>query len=183
MTIHVVLKAGDVQSGRIDLSWEGEAELELSVGPFMRGRFLNMDIGILNGIAHRTDVTLHGADRYRRRYSAQAGVIWVTVRPKGSYHSSPIASGAWPAKGRISVRRHQMKLLEAGSVTMAVWLGKQFLGQRDVITGELATRSLRAFIEQAWPVLQPAAPFFRYVCPVQDCTYTKAYPAAKGSGA
>jgi hypothetical protein len=59
MTIHVVLKAGDVQSGRIDLSWEGEAELELSVGPFMRGRFLNMDVGILNGIAHRTDVTLH----------------------------------------------------------------------------------------------------------------------------
>ena len=59
MTIHVVLKAGDMQLGRIDLSWEGEAELELSVGPFIRGRFLNMDIGILNGIAHRTDVTLH----------------------------------------------------------------------------------------------------------------------------
>jgi hypothetical protein len=58
MTIHVVLKAGDAESGRIDLSWEGEAELELSVGPFIRGRFLNMDIGILNGIAHRTDVTL-----------------------------------------------------------------------------------------------------------------------------
>jgi len=40
------------------------------------------------------------------------------------------------AKGRISVRRHQMKLLEAGNVTMAVWLGKQLLGQRDVITAE-----------------------------------------------
>ena len=59
MTIHVVLKAGDAESRRIDFSWEGEAELELSVGPFIRGRFLNMDIGILNGIAHRTDVTLH----------------------------------------------------------------------------------------------------------------------------
>ena len=57
MTIHVVLKAaGDAGS---DLSWEGEAELELSVGPFIRGRFLNMDIGILSRIAHRTDVTLH----------------------------------------------------------------------------------------------------------------------------
>jgi hypothetical protein len=54
----VVLKAGDVQSG-IDLSWEGQAELELSVGPLIRGRFLNMDIGILNRIEHRTDVTLH----------------------------------------------------------------------------------------------------------------------------
>src|SRR5260370_21300547 len=59
MTIHVVLKAGDLQSGRIDVSWEGEAELELSVGPFMRGRFLNMDIAILNGNAHRSDVTVH----------------------------------------------------------------------------------------------------------------------------
>lgn len=39
-------------------------------------------------------------------------------------------------KGRISVRRHQMKLLEAGNATMAVWLGKQLLGQRDVISAE-----------------------------------------------
>jgi hypothetical protein len=38
--------------------------------------------------------------------------------------------------GRISVLRHQMKLLEAGNATMAVWLGKQLLGQRDVITAE-----------------------------------------------
>jgi hypothetical protein len=37
------------------------------------------------------------------------------------------------AKGRISVRRAQMKLLESGNGTMGVWLGKQFLGQRDPI--------------------------------------------------
>ena len=36
------------------------------------------------------------------------------------------------AKGRISVRRWQMRLLESGSVAMAIWLGKQLLGQRDV---------------------------------------------------
>jgi len=59
MTIRVVLKAGDGESGRIDLSWEGEMELELSAGPFIRGRLPNMDIGILDRIAHRTDVTLH----------------------------------------------------------------------------------------------------------------------------
>ena len=41
------------------------------------------------------------------------------------------------AKGRISVRRSQMKLLEAGNSTMGVWLGKQLLGQRDVVTNEL----------------------------------------------
>jgi hypothetical protein len=37
------------------------------------------------------------------------------------------------AKGRISLRRQQLKLLEAGNGTMAVWLGKQYLGQTDEI--------------------------------------------------
>ena len=41
------------------------------------------------------------------------------------------------AKGRISVRRSQMKLLEAGNSAMCIWLGKQLLGQRDVVTNEL----------------------------------------------
>lgn len=35
------------------------------------------------------------------------------------------------AKGRISVRRMQMKLLEEGNATMGVWLGKQMLGQSE----------------------------------------------------
>jgi hypothetical protein len=42
------------------------------------------------------------------------------------------------AKGRISVRRAQMKLLEAGNGVMGVWLGKQLLGQRDVTPIELS---------------------------------------------
>ena len=40
------------------------------------------------------------------------------------------------SKGRISVRRAQMKMLESGNGTMGVWLGKQLLGQRDTITNE-----------------------------------------------
>ena len=36
------------------------------------------------------------------------------------------------AKGRISARRVQMKLMEAGNPTMAVWFGKVYLGQREV---------------------------------------------------
>src|SRR5712664_801165 len=35
------------------------------------------------------------------------------------------------AKGRLSIRRMQLKLLEAGNATMGVWLGKQYLGQTD----------------------------------------------------
>jgi hypothetical protein len=42
------------------------------------------------------------------------------------------------AKGRISVRRAQMKLLESGNATMGVWLGKQLLAQRDVCPVELS---------------------------------------------
>ena len=42
------------------------------------------------------------------------------------------------AKGRISVRRMQMKLLEQGNATMGVWLGKQMLGQTNEIRHELS---------------------------------------------
>jgi hypothetical protein len=41
------------------------------------------------------------------------------------------------AKGRVSVRRMQLKLLEQGNATMGVWLGKQVLGQTDQVTHNL----------------------------------------------
>src|SRR6266852_3456853 len=41
------------------------------------------------------------------------------------------------AKGRISVRRLQMKLLEAGNATMGVWLGKNVLGQTDAVQQQI----------------------------------------------
>jgi len=40
------------------------------------------------------------------------------------------------SRGRISVRRAQMKMLETGNATMGIWLGKQLLGQRDTITNQ-----------------------------------------------
>src|SRR5690242_6874394 len=40
------------------------------------------------------------------------------------------------AKGGISVRRAQMKMLESGNASMGIWLGKQILGQREVVTNE-----------------------------------------------
>ena len=35
------------------------------------------------------------------------------------------------AQGCLSLRRQQMKLVEEGNPTMAIWLGKQLLGQTD----------------------------------------------------
>src|SRR6185369_3444823 len=42
------------------------------------------------------------------------------------------------AKGRISVRRAQLKLLESGNATMGVWLGKNILGQVDEIRHDVS---------------------------------------------
>jgi hypothetical protein len=46
------------------------------------------------------------------------------------------------AKGRISVRRMQMKLLENGNATMGVWLGKNILGQVDEMHHQFDGRSV-----------------------------------------
>lgn len=35
------------------------------------------------------------------------------------------------ANGRLSVRREQFRIMEGGNASMAIWLGKQLLGQRD----------------------------------------------------
>lgn len=44
------------------------------------------------------------------------------------------AFDAWDrggGKGRASLRRHQFKLAESGNATMQIWLGKQWLDQKD----------------------------------------------------
>ena len=63
------------------------------------------------------------------------------------------------AKGRLSIRRMQIKLLESGNATMAVWLGKNVLGQTDTFYHELNGTQINI------------------VCPVQSIA-----PAASYSG-
>src|SRR6202047_3248979 len=46
------------------------------------------------------------------------------------------------AKGRISVRRMQMKLLQQGNATMRVWLGKNILGQTDEVYHQIDGRAV-----------------------------------------
>jgi hypothetical protein len=43
-------------------------------------------------------------------------------------------------RGRISVRRAQMRILQSGNASMGVWLGKQLLAQKDVVTNEYTGR-------------------------------------------
>jgi hypothetical protein len=41
------------------------------------------------------------------------------------------------SKGKISLRRSQLKLVEQGNPAMAIWLGKQYLGQTDEVRHEV----------------------------------------------
>lgn len=45
-------------------------------------------------------------------------------------------------KGKISLRRHQWRLAES-SASMAIWLGKQYLGQRDQIDAAIAVEDAK----------------------------------------
>ena len=55
------------------------------------------------------------------------------------------------ARGKVSVRRAQMRLVEAGNVPMIIWLGKHLLGQ-----GE--TRSRAGWQEPAAGAPRPVEP-------------------------
>jgi hypothetical protein len=55
------------------------------------------------------------------------------------------------ARGRISVRRMQMKLLEEGNATMGVWLGKQILGQADQVNHELSVVNIGVLLPDSFP--------------------------------
>ena len=75
---------------------------------------------------HCTDVEL----------AAWFGVSTRTIETRKKHREFAEAMQRGRAKGRISVRRAQLKMLESGSGTMGIWLGKNMLGQRDTITTE-----------------------------------------------
>src|SRR6266853_74469 len=66
------------------------------------------------------------------------------------------------SKGKISVRRAQMKLLEQGNCTMAIWLGKQLLGQSDHVAHDFDDPLNKVFqvlaTPKIWEVEQEARP-------------------------
>jgi hypothetical protein len=69
-----------------------------------------------------------------------AGFFKVTTRTIENKRKIPQFAEAMArgrANGRISVRRAQFKLLKKGDPGTAKWLGKQYLGQRDITPIEL----------------------------------------------
>src|SRR3954470_24162083 len=66
----------------------------------------------------------------------------VSVRTVEKWEKNLIYAAAMDrgrAKGRISIRRKQMLLLDGGNAAMAIFLGKVYLGQRDVTPIELSS--------------------------------------------
>ena len=59
--------------------------------------------------------------------------------------------------GKMSLRRQQFKAAEGGNTTMLIWLGKQFLGQRDLVrtevTGQLEVTDLYDVSEEQLAVI------------------------------
>jgi hypothetical protein len=65
-----------------------------------------------------------------------AGWFGISTRTIERRRKSPVFAQTierGKARGRISLRRAQLKMVEDGSATMGIWLGKQHLGQTDEI--------------------------------------------------
>jgi len=74
---------------------------------------------------------------HRRGDRGWFGVSVRTIERRRKQRKFRDAMERGKAKGRISVRRLQMKLLEEGNATMGVWLGKQMLGQTNPLNHPL----------------------------------------------
>jgi hypothetical protein len=68
-----------------------------------------------------------------------------TIERLAATSEGPEAIDRGAALGRISLRRQQFKLLRGGSTAMAIWLGKQILGERDRLDTTLRTPPGEAF--------------------------------------
>ena len=88
---------------------------------------------------HRSDIDLSELERLcaiqctDEEIAAWFGVSTRTIERRRLEPEFAEVMERGKARGRISVRRLQMKLLEEGNATMGVWLGKQTLGQLDQV--------------------------------------------------
>lgn len=69
----------------------------------------------------------------RRKESKRRLPVFLSKDTEAVYLPFRDILAAGRAVGRMSLRREQWKLAQAGNATMLIWLGKQLLGQRDMI--------------------------------------------------
>jgi hypothetical protein len=73
--------------------------------------------------------------------AAWLGISTRTLESRKKQPEFSEAMSRGKARGRISVRRAQWRLLESGNAAMGIWLGKNLLNQRDVTPVELSGRN------------------------------------------
>ena len=83
-------------------------------------------IGAIDLIELEKLCTLQCSDR---EIAAWFGVTETVIQRWRKRRSFRQATERGRAKGKVFVRRAQMQMLEKGNPTMAIWLGKQILGQ------------------------------------------------------
>ena len=59
--------------------------------------------------------------------------------------------------GKMSLRRHQWRAAQKGNTTMLIWLGKQYLGQRDTPKDEETNEALDKLVKAIEHNIQPEA--------------------------
>jgi hypothetical protein len=93
----------------------------------VRGRKVHIDLEELEKLCmmHATDEELAGF----------FGVTTRTIERRRQKPEIALVMERGKAKGKLTVRRQQFRILEQGNATMGIWLGKQLLGQSDYRPG------------------------------------------------
>ena len=94
--------------------------------------------GTIAGIDLEELEKLSGLQCTDEEIAAWFGVTTRTIERRRTVRKFAEVMERGKAKGRISIRRMQMKLLEQGNATMGVWLGKNILNQVDEVRHELS---------------------------------------------
>ena len=83
---------------------------------------------------HAPDLLLHCTDQ---ELADWFGVTTRTIERRRTEPAFAAVMERGKSKGKISLRRAQMRLVEQGNAVMSIFLGKQWLGQVDQVSHEI----------------------------------------------
>jgi hypothetical protein len=80
---------------------------------------------------------LHAMQSTMEEIAGFLGVSTRTIETRLKQPKYAEAAKRGRAKAKISLRRRQMHVAEEGNIRMLIWLGKQMLGQKEVVANEI----------------------------------------------
>lgn len=109
-------------------------------GPIKKGRKPSKTAG-----RPRKEIDLHQLEKLcklgctQEEIARYCRVSPATVERWAASEPTATAMNAGNGRFKISIRREQFRLLRRGNASMAIWLGKQILGQKDKVENTLKT--------------------------------------------